>query len=84
MGGKKMDSWFLIPGWSSPIGVGIFLICLGGMIYLLSKADAESKHARREGKEKKVAILFKPGNSVKFKALRYFNEGLLYLFFNLA
>jgi len=48
-----MESWFLILGWSSPIGIGIFLLCLGGMIYLLSKADAESKRVRREEKEKK-------------------------------
>jgi hypothetical protein len=33
--------------------IGIFLLCLGGMIYLLSKADAESKRVRREEKEKK-------------------------------
>jgi len=25
-------------GWGSPIGIGIFLLCIGGMIYLLSKA----------------------------------------------
>jgi hypothetical protein len=30
-----------------------FLVCLAGMIYLLSKADAESKRTRREEKEKK-------------------------------
>jgi uncharacterized integral membrane protein len=48
-----MGNWFLILGWSSPIGIGIFLVCLGGMIYLLSKADAESKRGRREEKEKK-------------------------------
>ena len=48
-----MESWFLILGWSSPIGVGIFLLCLGSMIYLLTKADAVSKRARREEKEKK-------------------------------
>ena len=48
-----MESWFLVLGWSSPIGIGIFLICLGGMIYLLSKADSESKRARREEKDKK-------------------------------
>ena len=45
--------WFLILGWSSPIGIGIFLLCLGGMIYLLTKADAVSKRVRREEKEKK-------------------------------
>jgi hypothetical protein len=48
-----MGSWFLILGWSSPIGVGIFLLCLGSMIYLLTKADEVSKRVRREGKEKK-------------------------------
>jgi len=47
-----MDSWFLILGWSSPIGIGVFLICLGGMIYLLSKADSEKKHVRWKEKEK--------------------------------
>jgi len=48
-----MENWFLVFGWGSPIGIGIFLLCLGGMIYLLSKADAESKRVRREEKEKK-------------------------------
>ncbi len=48
-----MENLFLWLGWGSPIGIGIFLLCLGGMIYLLSKADAESKRTRREQKEKK-------------------------------
>ena len=48
-----MENWFLMLGWGSPIGIGIFLLCLGGMIYLISKADAESKRTRREQKEKK-------------------------------
>jgi hypothetical protein len=48
-----MEDWFLVFGWGSPIGIGIFLLCLGGMIYLLTKADAESKRRRREEKEKK-------------------------------
>ena len=34
-----MESFQLILGWGSPIGVGIFLLCLAGMIYLLSKAN---------------------------------------------
>lgn len=34
-----MDNLLLILGWGSPIGTGIFLLCLGGMIYILSKAD---------------------------------------------
>jgi len=48
-----MESWFLILGWSSPIGIGVFLLCLGSMIYLISKADAVNKRVRREEKEKK-------------------------------
>ncbi|MEI7792529.1 MAG: hypothetical protein WCI57_03550 [Candidatus Berkelbacteria bacterium] len=38
-----MDSTLIVLGWGSPIGIGIFLLCLGGMIYLLSKADSKSK-----------------------------------------
>lgn len=48
-----MVNWFLVLGWGSPIGIGIFLICLSGTIYLLSKIDAESKRMNREKKEKK-------------------------------
>ena len=52
-----MDDLFLILGWSGPVGIGIFLLCLGGMIYLLSKADELSKRtkafAREKGLEKK-------------------------------
>ncbi len=33
----------LILGWGSPIGIGIFLLCLGGMIFLLSKASKKDK-----------------------------------------
>jgi hypothetical protein len=28
-------------GWGSPIGIGIFLLCLGLMIFLLSKTGKE-------------------------------------------
>jgi hypothetical protein len=34
-----MDELMLILGWGSPIGTGIFLLCLGGMILLLTKAS---------------------------------------------
>ena len=34
-----MDNLHLVLGWGSPIGIGIFLLCLAGMIYLLSKAS---------------------------------------------
>ena len=47
------DTLFLILYWTGPIGIGIFLVCLGTMIFLLAKADEISKRARREYKEKK-------------------------------
>jgi hypothetical protein len=40
-----MMDWMLILGWGSPIGTGIFLLCLAGMIYILSRVG--------KGKEKK-------------------------------
>ena len=48
-----METLFLLLGWGSPIGTGIFLVCLGGMLYLLTKADAIYKRVRWEEKEKK-------------------------------
>jgi len=45
--------WMLVLGWGSPIGIGIFLVCLGGMICLFAKADAISKRTKRETQEKK-------------------------------
>ena len=44
---------WLILFWTGPIGLGIFLVCLGGMIYLIAKADEISKRVKREYKEKK-------------------------------
>jgi hypothetical protein len=38
-----MDNAILVLGWGSPIGIGIFLLCLAGMIYILSKADRNRK-----------------------------------------
>jgi len=53
----KMDNMWLALHWGSPIGIGIFLVCLGGMVYLLSKAGEKSKRtkafAREQGLEKK-------------------------------
>jgi len=48
-----MQNWTLLLGWGSPIGIGIFLICLSSTIYLLSKIDAESKSVHHDKKEKK-------------------------------
>ena len=46
-----MESLFLILGWPGPIGVGIFLVCLGAMLYLLTKADEISKRTKAMEKE---------------------------------
>lgn len=50
--GGQMDSLWLSLYWGSPIGLGIFFVCLGGMIYLLTKADEISKHAKAFAREK--------------------------------
>jgi hypothetical protein len=31
----------LVLGWGSPIGIGIFLLCIAGMVYILSKAGKD-------------------------------------------
>ena len=46
------DTLFLVLFWSGPIGVGIFLVCLGGMLYLIAKADEISKRTKAMLKEK--------------------------------
>jgi len=38
--------------WGSPIGLAIFFVGLGVMVYLLSKADEISKHTRVFAREK--------------------------------
>jgi hypothetical protein len=47
-----MENLWLILFWSGPIGLGIFLVCLGSMIYLLAKADEVSKRTKAMMKEK--------------------------------
>ena len=47
------DTLFLVLFWSGPIGIGIFLLCLGVMLYMLAKADEISKRVKREYKDKK-------------------------------
>ena len=46
-----MDMW-LVFYWTGPIGVGVFLVCLGTMIFLLTKADEVSKRAKAFSREK--------------------------------
>jgi hypothetical protein len=38
-----VDNIMLVFGWGSPIGTDIFLLCLAGMIFLLSKATTKKK-----------------------------------------
>ena len=45
-----MGELFLILFWSVPIG--IFLVCLGIMIWLIAKADEMSKRTKAMAKEK--------------------------------
>jgi hypothetical protein len=49
--GGETAMW-LVFYWTGPIGVGIFLVCLGGMIYLISKADEIGKRTKAFAKEK--------------------------------
>ena len=57
---------FLVLGWGSPIGIGLFLVLLGGMIFLIAKADKISKHTKAFQKEqdleKKSALREKLGS----------------------
>ena len=46
-----MDMW-LVFYWTGPIGVGVFLVCLGAMIFLLTKADEVNKRTKAMMKEK--------------------------------
>ena len=52
-----MENLWLVLFWTGPIGIGIFLLCLGGMICLLAKADEISKRTkamvREKGRDKK-------------------------------
>jgi len=38
-----MSDLMLVLGWGSPIGTGIFLLCLAGMIFILSRVNAGQK-----------------------------------------
>lgn len=45
-----MDMWIVF-FWSGPIGLGVFLVCLGIFILLLAKADAIKKRVKGKDKE---------------------------------
>ena len=46
-----MDNLMLILGWGSPIGIGIFLLCIAGMIFILTKAQ------KAKGKKDQVELV---------------------------
>jgi uncharacterized membrane protein YbaN (DUF454 family) len=50
-----MTDWYMVLGWGSPIGIGIFLCLMGTMVFMLAKADESSKRAKqyKDNKEEK-------------------------------
>ncbi|MFC2007909.1 hypothetical protein ACFLVB_04865 [Chloroflexota bacterium] len=48
-----MEDLFMIPGWGSPIGLGIFLFLPGGMIFIIGKTDEASKRAKQYQEDNK-------------------------------
>ena len=58
---------FLVLGWGSPIGIGIFLALLGSMIFLLARANEITKRTKafekEKGIEKKSVLREKLGSS---------------------
>ena len=46
-----MDMW-LVLYWTGPIGVGIFLLCLGAMVYLWNKGEEIGRRTKAFAKEK--------------------------------
>ena len=47
------DLWLALH-WGSPIGLAIFFVGLGVMVYLISKADEVAKRTRAFAKEKEL------------------------------
>ncbi len=38
-----MEQAFDVTAWTSPLGIGLFLVCIGLFIFLLSKSDQTKK-----------------------------------------
>jgi hypothetical protein len=49
-----MDILWLALHWRSFIGIGIFFVCLGAMVYLISKADETGKRTKTFVNEKEL------------------------------
>jgi len=41
-----MDNLWLVFWWTGPIGIGVFLVCLGTFIWLLTKSDVIKKQSK--------------------------------------
>ena len=58
---------FLVLGWGSPVGLGIFLALLGTMIFLIAKANRINKHTtaftKEQGLDRKSILREKLGSS---------------------
>jgi formate-dependent nitrite reductase membrane component NrfD len=48
-----MSIWLAL-FWIGPIGIGIFLVGLGAMVYVFSKADEVSKRTKAFAREKEL------------------------------
>jgi hypothetical protein len=38
-----MTDWALVFGWGTPIGIGVFLVCIAATIYLISRATTPKR-----------------------------------------
>lgn len=41
-----MDNFWLVFFWTGPIGVGVFLVCIGTFVWLLAKASEINKRTK--------------------------------------
>ncbi len=42
------DTLFMVLGWPGPVGIGVFLVCLGVMIFMIAKADEIGKRTKHD------------------------------------
>ncbi|MFC2034176.1 hypothetical protein ACFLTT_02075 [Chloroflexota bacterium] len=64
-----MDNLMLALGWASPIGIGIFIICLVGSISILSKMDKQKTEKGKNLQSVKEEITARIKTDQDFKTL---------------
>ena len=42
LGGGVMTDWALVLGWGTPIGIGVFLVCIAATVFLFSRVSRSS------------------------------------------